>query len=190
MMFFVDIQGFKEFPTNRFILKEFALIPESEYYKLPQCVTFPIHFTIKPPYSFVRITNSKMVNNVKWLTSYHHGIYWNSGTITINQLKKILYQTFFNINTKIIIKLKGNEKEKWMNDFFQQIFNNNKYFYIKNVENIHNLNFQKLSLLRTKYPEFKCCKYHMNNNHLENTSCALNNVCVMREYVRENYTTF
>lgn len=174
MNYYADIQGFKNLSTNMFILKEFALVSND----------IVMHYTIKPPYSMNKIKSSKMLYNIKWLIKYYHGLKWNDGDVSMNDLRGIIYEAFVNNHSPICIFVKGIEKENWMNNFLKNTFYQEKNIVALNVE--PRMHWPKMSVLQTNYPHLQHCDEHTQHEHGIVPFCALKNAMIMKEYSDNN----
>lgn len=176
MDLFVDVQGFKEISANKFILKEFALVSSTSE-KFQDVL---LHYILKPPYHSSKINDNRMLNNMKWLTYYYHGIKWDApGSIDLQGLKAILINTFENYNIPIIINVKGSEKKIWMEEILSTL-NINKEIDIINVEDKSSAFVKKLSILESKLPIYKHCKEHTHHKCTITPKCALKNVFIIK----------
>lgn len=174
MNYYADIQGFKNLSTNMFVLKEFALVSNDSV----------IHHTIKPPYNMNKIKNPKMIYNIKWLIKYFHGLQWDVGDVSMNDIKDIVYSMFIDNHSPICIFVKGTEKEKWMNNFLRGIFNDKKNIIALNVE--PHTYWPKMSDLQTNYPHLQHCEEHTHHKSSIVPICALKNATIMKEYSVNN----
>lgn len=193
MNFFVDVQGFKD-NNNNFILKEFAMVPE--IYNPMYDSDLSMHYIIKSPYSLNRLPQ-KNINNINWVTQNYHGLDWNCGTIKLYTLKNIIYEKLLNILGQICWKVKGDEKQTWLNNFLATIYNNRNFIFAQNVENDLSQYWPKLSSLQIKYPQIRHCCHHdhhhrttitKKNNKYLNPVCSKKNVILMR--IHSSYNSF
>lgn len=164
---FVDIQGFKS-NTNRFVVKEIAIVTRN--------TTF--HDIIKStPSSFSELDEAHK-KQVKWLTYNFHGLKWNWGSITLQELRKKIEQI---LNGKVAY-VKGENKIKWL----QQIFGFNCR--LCQIVDIEPLNCAlSLSLNNgSTYEKFQICKEHIAVKHGKRCHCALKNVHILENWFQQN----
>lgn len=183
MNFFVDVQGFKDHENN-FIVKEFAMVPEIYNHDYDDDGYLSIHYIISPPYSLQKLPQ-KNINNINWITQNYHGLNWNSGTIKLYELKKIIYDKLFNVTGPICWNVKGGEKIIWLSNFLATIYNNQKFIVVHNVEDSIYQSWPTLSILKMKYPQVRHCNYHNHQNKknkLHGPMCSKQNVKLMRLY--------
>lgn len=144
MELIVDFQGFKD-PANNFIVKEFAVTSSDG--QLLQ------HWFVRSPYSFSNL-DLKTTRQCNWLTRNYHGIKWQDGDITIQSLHRQLLP----ILKDSIVYVKGLEKAKYLEEFFQV----SQVYDVENYPSLKNLHSPKVR-----------CFFH---RHTEDMTCALNNV--------------
>ena len=113
----VDMQGFKD-TNNEFIVKEFSLFTKN----------IKFHDIIKSPFEFME-TGESSTKSIEWLTRNYHGIAWNDGYITVEELQKTLEPILRNK----IIYAKGKEKILWLRKI---MFNCAENLLIVNLEDI------------------------------------------------------
>jgi hypothetical protein len=88
--FVVDFQAFKSPETNKFILKELAIISvDSE---------LQVHCLVKPPCSYEYLNNTYR-RRVDFLTNKCHGIQWQDGYIKYRDALQLLRDTVRNAST-------------------------------------------------------------------------------------------
>lgn len=156
---FVDIQGFKTY-RNRSICKEICVI-DNEY-------TF--HTLVKSPYIINKMP-SHYQRQAFWLTNFYHGLKYESGDMSIIEVKEKLYKRLG--DRKIAIK--GSEKIKWLQ------------FMFRDCCEIDCINFDDLDydpILRNYVPQ-KICNYHIDVN-LRQPKCAFANTLLMQAISSEN----
>lgn len=157
---FIDLQGFKD-NFNRFIIKEFAIITKN----------LKFHDIIKSPKNVTLDIEHR--KQAKWLTEEYHGIDWESGYISLKELRNTLQPI---LHGKVIY-VKGREKTKWIQDILE--INNNTNT-INDLETIGcKLNINKMdSNIQDK---FRACKKHTNLQYKKNrkTHCAMQNVMIL-----------
>lgn len=164
---FVDLQGFKS-NTNRFVVKEIAILTRN--------ITF--HDIIKStPTTFSELDTAHK-KQVKWLTYNFHGLKWDRGSITLQDLRKKIVSI---LNGKVAY-VKGENKLKWL----QQILGFN--IRICQIVDIEPLNCAlSLSINNgSTYHKFQICKEHIAINHGKRCHCALKNVLVLDNWFQLN----
>lgn len=111
----VDLQGFKD-DFNNFIVKELCFLTQN------------IKFTdtIKCPYEFDSLSQRSQ-SITRWLINNYHGIQWDSGYISIKELRAAILPILKNK----IIYVKGEEKVEWLRKIL-----NEKNLLIVNMEMI------------------------------------------------------
>lgn len=100
----VEFHGFKD-NTNRFIIKEFAIVGKH----------FQSQVIFKPPYSFKNL-NEKMQRTAKWLSRHFHNIKWDEDGIPYDeQVIRDLCNPF------TILYTKGLEKVNFLQEFHYDV---------------------------------------------------------------------
>lgn len=163
---FIDVQGFRTkscYKHNyiRFICKEFCMIDGDDRF----------HAIVKSPYSFNKIP-SYYQRQVGWLTRNFHGLTYDCGDTSINEVVK---NTYPKIKDKIVL-VKGSEKIQWL-----------QYIYRKtgviNCENIEDIDFD-LSLENPVL--YEICNYHNDIYGWCECRCALSNAIKIRDITFNN----
>lgn len=103
-LMFLDVQGFKS-DCNKFIVKELCILFDKSVYL----------FLIKSPFSFNELP-AKYKREAKWLEKNVHGLNWNNGTVTLQNVRENLKWLFCKPNIKVLVK--GAEKLKWIHSLF------------------------------------------------------------------------
>lgn len=155
----VDFQGFKD-NSNRFIVKEFALITKN----------LKFHDIIKSP---AIILDEKHERQAEWLTKNYHGLDRSIGHISLTELHNTIHPILMNKT----VYVKGEEKVKWM----QYILSANKKINIINLETINCLISLHKKNIRNK---FYACKNHQNIENKKNRiyHCAMENVSILNDW--------
>lgn len=162
-MAFIDVQGFK-IKSNTFIVKEIAVITHNS--------TF--HDVIKSPFPFKNLDDEDKKQAV-WLTKNYHGFNWNSGSISMTELRRILI-SIFKKTDKIYVK--GQEKVQWLHSILDcKTFSSN----IINIEQIGCEIKLKKNIRNEIYANV--CKKHSNHFH-----CALRNVLDLSDWYLKTYS--
>lgn len=164
----VDIQGFKD-NNNRFIVKEFYLETKN--------LTF--HDIIKSPIGLKQKLNKQRKFQNNWLTQHFHGIDWNAGYITLNELRNTISHYLHNFN----IYVKGKEKIEWI----KQIMNNHDL-------SCFNLEDFKCDVsLCDNNEKYVTCKNHTHfiaiaatTTNSNTAQCAVKNVKVLKKWIQQN----
>lgn len=151
---FIDIQGFK-IPQNRFMVKEFCIINEGDVF----------HAVVKHNYSF-RFLPSFYQRQAIWLTRCFHGLLYESGNITIDEVRAIVYPK---IKDKIIM-VKGCEKAKWLQYIFRK-------FGEIDILNIEDCNFQ----MDCSGEYIPCDNHQKLCYNFKKCHCALSNAKLMKD---------
>lgn len=164
---FVDLQGFKS-NTNRFVVKEIAILTRN--------ITF--HDIIKSTPSTFSELDTEHKKQAKWLTYNFHGLKWDWGFITLQDLR----QKFIPILNGKVAYVKGEDKLQWL----QQILGFNTR--ICQIVNIEPLNCAlSLSLNNgSTYRKFQICKEHTIMKHGKRCHCALKNVLILDNWFQLN----
>ena len=165
---FVDFQGFKD-NSNRFILKEFALITKN----------IKFHDIIKSPAITLDERHQKQT---KWLTENYHGIDWNSGNINLSELRRTIRPL---LNNKIVY-LKGEEKIEWFRHILEVNRANgkksklNKIINLESMECTINLHRKDANMSN----KFHACKNHRYLKDKKNPKChcAMENVLILSDW--------
>lgn len=156
----VDLQGF--IYNGDFVVKEICILTKN----------LKFHEIVKSPFPFTNLT-SKCKQEVKWLENNYHGLRWNHGYITQNELQKTIAPILKN---KIII-VKGLNKIKWVQEILKQQVN-----VCINVEDMGCI--MKLSepfsneRIEQGIENIKCCNKHK----FETNHCALRNALLIRRW--------
>lgn len=132
---FVDVQGFKG-PHKQFLCKEFCLIDDNFIYHT--FVKSEFNFNELPPY-YQRQT--------KWLTNRYHGIKFETGDTSMDDLKKHIFPRLQN---KLIL-VKGLQKVSWL----EKMFDDFGTIECVNVEDLEEFDLN----LRNSRP-YEVCDYH------------------------------
>ena len=145
----LDFQGFKD-NTNQFIIKELAIVSkDAKYFQ---------HWTVKSPFSYWDL-NIQQQKSCFWNTKYHHGLTWQMGDITIQELHFLLTD----ILKDCCVFVKGKEKA----DYIQEHFPNCYVMELTDFPSLKSLTKPKIQ-----------CFYHRDSK----LSCALNNVFKLLKY--------
>lgn len=169
----VDLQGFKD-NDNHFIVKEFALFTKN----------IQFHDIIQSSTCTFDTLNYSSKRSVEWLKHFHHGLDWNDGYITVDELCKTVEPILKNK----LIYVKGLEKIEWLHQLMSYESSSKPELLIVNAEDLGcNLNFtnrrNKKNMENTKdhvsskqqqqLTSVTCSKHRkMNQNKL---CCALQN---------------
>lgn len=186
MNFIVDVQGFK-CENNRFIVKEFALIHEDKslwYGSQDFHIKFPLHYLIKSPYPFNEIRTQKIIKNVLWLSNNYHFLKWDVGDISFRDFKCVLRDLFNPIELPIYMKVKGNEKEKYIQHLMDCIFGKYKITVVNLEEFEEEFKWPKLFDMKQNCTLYNACDWHKPSKKIlhKETNCALQNVLVMQHF--------
>lgn len=153
----VDLQGFIH--NEDFVIKEICILTKKKN----------IHEIVKSPFPFTSLSD-KYKQQVKWLENNYHGLRWNQGYITQEELHDTIAPI---LNNKFIF-VKGLNKIKWLREILSQQMN----IYI-NVEDMGcDMKLSK-PFSEEEIENIKCCKNHKfeNNNH-----CALQNALLIEQW--------
>lgn len=167
---FIDFQGFKD-NSNRFIVKEFAVKTKN----------LKFHDIIKSPKAdSVAILDKEHQKQAKWLTENYHGLEWNSGYISLSELRNIIVT----ILSKKVVYVKGEEKVKWLENILKTQRKN--ICKIINVETIGcTININKNTSCQ-QYTKFHACNKHtgLKENKTKNLKChcAMKNVSILSDW--------
>lgn len=153
-MFIVDFQGFKD-NTNKFVIKEFAICSlNGESIR---------HWIVKPPYEFSELNQTSQIN-CHWLKKYYHGLSWEGGDITMEELLRNLSQY------RGVFFVKGIEKKNYLNKFFSV------------VENLEDFGCPRLNVLdHTRMHCFEHSRFNI---------CSLNNAMNLSIWAKENLSKY
>lgn len=165
---FVDFQGFKD-NFNRFIVKEFAM--KTKNIKFHDIIKSPSNVTL----------NEKYRKQANWLTENFHGIDWDSGYISLKELRNTLQPI---LNDKVIY-IKGNEKIKWLQYILG--INNNIAYTIVDLETMGcSINLSNLNT--NTHDRFRACNKHPNFKNKKNPKyhCAMQNVMILGDWYTHN----
>lgn len=103
---FADLQGCFIPDSGDFILKEFALIA-------PGAI---IHRLVLPQLGFAHLSDVAK-RQYYWVRNNHHGLRWDSGSITIDDLTSSIGPLLANVN---VVYVKGDQKCEWMRNILPQ----------------------------------------------------------------------
>lgn len=164
---FVDLQGFIS-NTERFVLKEIAILTRN--------ITF--HDIIKSTPTTFSELDKEHKKQVKWLTYNFHGLKWDRGYITLQELRKKAVSI---LNGKVAY-VKGENKVKWL----QQILGYNiRICQITDIESLHCALSLSLNNGNT-YQKFQSCKEHITMKRGKRCHCALQNVRILDNWFQLN----
>lgn len=158
----VDLQGFKD-DSNNFIVKELGVLTKN----------IKFHDIIKSSDDF-NVLSSTAKKSIEWLSSFHHGLQWDDGYISVDELRKTLEPILQNK----IIYVKGKEKMRWLQNI---MFNSNNLLMV-NMEDLGcDLNLNGFDGVGE--PPMTCSKHK---------KMSLTRVCAMRNVVKLKlwYSTF
>lgn len=145
---FIDVQGFKT-TDNAFILKEFCLLHGN----------FEFHDIVKSPCMRKDLSNIYK-RQADWLTFTYHGLKFDSGNITLNELIEL---TSEHVNGRTLV-VKGYEKAEWM----RKIYGN------YDVECVNADEFRSfIFTTTTKYEIDSICPHHKRLHGFNKCNCAL-----------------
>lgn len=164
---FVDLQGFKS-NTNRFVVKEIAIVTRN--------TTF--HDIIKSTPSSFSDLDVVHKKQAKWLTYNFHGLKWDFGFITFQDLRKKIEPI---LNGKVVY-VKGENKIKWL----QQILGfNSRLCQIIDIEPLNCALSLSINNGST-YTKFQVCKNHIAIKREIRCHCALKNVLILDDWFQQN----
>lgn len=117
---FADLQGF--LVNGQFVLKEFcfssaatttttSLIVPTQPFSYPDA-NKRHHYIFAPPFPW-KFTSAADRRRALWLTSFHHGFYWNDGYTSYACVEQILEPLR---QPNQIIYVKGDQKVKWLEE--------------------------------------------------------------------------
>lgn len=115
----VDLEGFKNCETNKFIVKELSFLTQN------------IKFSdiIKSEIDFDTWSDSSK-RAAQWLTETYHGINWGEGYIGVEELKRTISPILMNK----IIYVKGEEKVNWLRNLLATTEKEKQDLLIVNIE--------------------------------------------------------
>lgn len=157
--YIVDFQGF-QWPSNRFILKEIAVIDL-------QTNNYVTHL-FEPPTNWDLLPVKYKCANL-WLTRNFHNLNWNDGYIPYHFLQKVLKQLILGATC---IYVKGYEKKKFLTEILD-----NKYLVI----DLTDVNCPALKYL-TNDKNVKC-PHHLDDDEHSKYHCALKNVQMLKSWI-------
>jgi hypothetical protein len=195
----MEIQGFtlkttEDFPYSghpgsgcedgetRFIVKEIAwMSTDSRLMK---------HALVRPPYE-KRMLSAKDRCSAEWLTRKYHGLAWESGHVTYDELYIMLSELARTITKQYpnsFIITKGEEKVRWLRGLLRDIG------YIENgrliVANAELLSAPPFPTLKAEYiaedrifSSKRICAYHFNAS---SSNCALANCFLLKTWFLRN----
>lgn len=170
---FVDFQGFKN-NSNGFIVKEIALVTRN----------LQLHDIIKSPYALCTLDEDHR-KQVNWLTKNYHGLGWNDGYITLNELRK----TILPILRQKTVFVKGTGKIKWLEYILEcnMATINRKICQIFNLEESEiecSISLHKKNVNNYNDGGYHICKHHRHLQNMNNRKCqcALENVLVLKDW--------
>lgn len=142
-----DVQGFC---IPHFTAKEIAILSRDGKYIQ--------HFIVKPPVAWQEL-DRKSKGNVRWLQTNHHGLMWDDGYVSYQEMENILRKIFFNVEK---VYVKGDVKQI----FFQKYLE-------KDCQVIDLINSP--SLRKSKDVKKYCF------SHSKPFVCSLNNVHILKK---------
>lgn len=152
---FIDLQGFLYNHKNSLLVKEICILTKN----------IKFHEFVKSPFPFNKL-NYHFKKQAKWLEDYHHGLNWDMGYITLQELRTTISPI---LNGKILF-VKGANKVKWMED----ILDDKKIICI-NMEDINcDLSLNKWE---TTINQFSCEKHKNLSSH-----CARSNATLLKKW--------
>lgn len=147
---FIDLQGFLYGDNSTFAIKEICIFTKN----------IKLHEFVKPPFSFNEL-KGHFKKQAEWLEEYHHGLNWNTGYITLQELQITISPI---LKGKILL-VKGCNKVKWMKDILED-----QQIICINVEDI-NCELQLNKEIRQS--QFACKKHKYSNSHCARSNAAL-----------------
>lgn len=149
MELILDFQGFKD-NNNQFVIKELALVSMDG-----RCMQ---HWLVRSPFQFNNL-DPKYKRQSNWNTANYHGISWDHGDITIQDLHRHLAPML----DGSVVYVKGLEKCKYIQEFFGSCY----VFDLEDYPSLRKLEDAGIY-----------CFYHKNANFC----CSLNNVLRLFKY--------
>lgn len=146
---FIDLQGFV-YNSNTFNIKEICVLTKNTKF----------HEFVKPPFPSTDLKENDK-KHAEWLEENHHGLNWDTGYITLQELKNTISPI---VKGKILF-VKGSSKVKWLKDILCD-------------ENILCINIEDIDCkfkLNKDYLEnqFSCKKHKYPNSHCARTNAGL-----------------
>lgn len=161
MNIIIDIQGLKD-KHNHFIPKEVAVV-SLEYQHQG-------HWIVKPPYKYGEVPRRVRIEN-SWLSRDHHGLEWNDGTTSVQNIERIL-KSFVRRASRVFTR--GSEKSKYLSNLAE-------YCFVINLEEDEDCP----SFYGMPQSAVHCIQHGLSSEHGSNT-CALNNALRMKAWVSEH----
>lgn len=159
----VDVQGFSI--DNKLFPKEVSISIDDDIQ--------PKTFIIQPPFNFSNLTIKEKITNI-WLYNYFHGLCWEDGNTTLEELKDYLILCIKKLNNPIVY-VKGDEKEKWIKQLIgEEIF-------VYNLDNFYCPNIR--ALYKTDV-SVNVCNFHKKDCV---QMCAEKSVILLRSFIN-SYT--
>lgn len=166
---FVDLQGFKS-NTNKFIVKEIAIVTK----------TTTFHDIIKSAPSVFSHLDAVHQKQAKWLTYNFHGLKWNWGSITFNEMRKRIEP----ILSGKTVCVKGAEKIHWLEEILGLKWG------LCHIIDIETLNCAlSLSIDNgSTYQKIETCNNHeaMIKSGERCCHCALKNALILQNWFEQN----
>lgn len=158
MEFIVDIQGFTR-PFNDFVLKELAIVPLEDD-------ALPSVYLFEPPQRWSSLLAKYKSTNL-WLELNYHGIPWNSGDVSYDEVHEVLQNL---LQEAYKIHVKGLEKKRWLERI------------VPNVYNLEDLNCPSLEKLRDmdNNTHISCSNHSL---ILSTPHCAAYNVHMLKAWL-------
>lgn len=160
MTVIIDIQGFRGV-ENEFIFKEIAALTVD-------CETF-YTFLLSPPTEINKLPEAIKDQN-SWLTNNHHGLEYNKGFTSYEELCNILRNLLDGFKT---VYVKGKEKRSEILRIFDH----------ENIINIEDLGCPSLNHLNESYCS-TACLWHKNKKFMCATLNVKNILCWYNEHLR------
>lgn len=148
----LDFQGFKD-NCNHFIIKELSIVSKDGKYIQ--------HWIVKSPFPY-SVLDYQRKKCCYWNTKYYHGISWDAGDITCQDLHHVLTD----ILKDCCVFVKGKEKAEYIQEHFTNC-------YVFELED-----FPSMKSLRDPG---QYCFHHRQYNF----TCALNNVLRLLKFYNE-----
>lgn len=153
----VDVQGFK-IGVNKFVFKEIVILYTEDFF---------CHYFVESPFKYNTLSPA-LKRQADYLTKHYHGIKWNTGGISIAEVKQNLKKHLCCDNTSIYVK--GKEKIYWLRDIIDN--KNDRIFDLDEIIS------SSLTTLKQQYTLIDACGFH-------DGVCALQNAQILNKYLGE-----
>ena len=133
-----------------------------------------VKMVIKPPCQWYDLNKKSQKTNL-WLQDYLHGLDWNYGEDTHEDLVNAL-EELPEMTKKVTIYVKGIQKKEWLQSFYS---NHNVQ-----IVNLEDLGCPKIGKLKSYVDDSESCDVHLHKKSI--SCCAVQCVLLLKNWILQN----